>query len=87
MYIHKYIVYDALRNKEIIAVKTSCSAPCTQRDAEKIYQKTKFFKYQVAFVGFVKTEKEEQPGESSAAGVTGNQRPQNNDIKTYISWT
>lgn len=84
MYIHKYVVYDSLRNKEIVAIKTRCAFPCTSRDAEKIYQKTKFFKYQIAFVGFVKSEKEEQAGESSAAGVTGHQRPQNNDIKTYI---
>ena len=86
MHIHFYIVYDSLRNKEVVKIKSEHSAPCTQRDAEQIYQKTKFFKYQVAFVGVVKTEKEEEAGESSASCPTGHQRPQNDKIKTFITW-
>lgn len=87
MYIHFYIVYDALRNKDIVQVRTNHSAPCKQRDAEQIYQKTIFSQHEVAFVGHVKTEKEETAGESTPADVSGSQRPQNNDIKTYITWT
>lgn len=86
MYIHTYLLYDSLRNKDIVKIKSEHSAPCTQRDAEEIYQKTIFLTHEIAFVGIVKTEEEEIAGQSTAADNSGNQRPADNSIKTYITW-
>ena len=87
MYNHYYLVYDPLRNKEIVKIKSKHSAPCTSRDAEQIYQKTNFLTHEVAFVGIVKTEEHEEAGAQTPADVSGSQRPQNNNIKTFIKWT
>lgn len=87
MYIHTYIIYDSLRNKDFVKIKSEHLTPCPERDAEQIQNKTIFKPYQVAFVGAVKTEKEQEAGESSAADVTGHQRPIDNTIRYYITWT
>lgn len=86
MYIHHYIVYNTLRDKDIVKIKSEYKEACIYRDSEKINEQTKFYKHQVAYVGHIETKEEENAGQNTPADNSGSQRPTNNKIKTYITW-